>query len=194
MSRLRKARAEVDRALALSAAGPENERAYAEALSRRYVADPAAADKAALDRDYNAAMRELSRKYPDDLDAATLYAESGMNLRPWKLYSPDGTPSEGTDEIVAVLESVLKRDPSHPGANHYYIHAVEASRHPGARAAVGRAAGDAGAFGAGHLVHMPAHIYIRTGELRRGGEEPTRPPPTWTASTSARPARPGCTR
>ncbi len=166
--RLTKARAEVDRAIALSASGPANERAYVEALSVRYSADPAA-DKAKLARDYHAAMKALTAKYPDDLDAATLYAEAGMNLRPWKLWKPDGTPEEGTVEIVAVLESVLKRDPMHPGANHLYIHAVEASRHPE------RALPSAGRLEtlvpmAGHLVHMPAHIQMRTGDYR-GAEE-----------------------
>ncbi len=161
-NRLKKARAEVDKALALSSTGPENERAYVEALAKRYVADPASADKAALARDYNAAMRALSQKYPDDLDAATLYAESGMNLRPWKLYGADGTPAEGTEEIVAVLESVLKREPNHPGANHYYIHAVEASRHP-ERALPSAARLETLVPNAGHLVHMPSHVYIRTG-------------------------------
>ncbi|HEY4230588.1 MAG TPA: hypothetical protein VGO79_10470, partial [Thermoanaerobaculia bacterium] len=162
-TRLQRARAEVDRALALAlaAACPENERAYVDALSKRYAADPAA-DKAGLLRDYHAAMRELSKKYPDDLDAATLFAESGMNLRPWRLYKPDGTPEEGTEEIVAVLESVLKRDPSHPGANHYYIHAVEASRHP-ERALPSATRLETLVPSAGHLVHMPSHIYIRTG-------------------------------
>jgi tetratricopeptide (TPR) repeat protein len=160
--RLRKARAEVEKALALSKAGPENERAYAEALAKRYVADPASADKAALARDYNAAMRALSERYPDDLDAATLYAESGMNLRPWKLYDSEGRPAEGTEEIVAVLESVLRREPNHPGANHYYIHAVEASRHP-ERALASATRLETLVPNAGHLVHMPSHIYIRTG-------------------------------
>src|SRR6202022_3307004 len=70
------------------------------------------------------------RKYPDDLDAATLYAESAMDLRPWQLWSADGKPAEGTEEIVAVLESVLRRDPNHAGAIHYYIHTVEASPNP----------------------------------------------------------------
>jgi tetratricopeptide (TPR) repeat protein len=163
VNRLKKARAEVDKALALSqAGGPENERVYVEALAKRYVADPASADKAALAREYNAAMQALSQKYPDDLDAATLYAESGMNLRPWKLYGPDGTPAEGTEEIVAVLESVLKREPNHPGANHYYIHAVEASLHP-ERALPSAARLETLVPNAGHLVHMPSHIYIRTG-------------------------------
>ena len=160
--RLKKAHDEVEKALALSQSGPENERAYVQALAKRYVADPAAADKAALARDYHAAMQGLSQKYPDDLDAATLYAESGMNLRPWKLYRPDGTPEEGTEEIVAVLESVLRRDPNHPGANHYYIHAVEASRHP-ERALASAARLETLVPSAGHLVHMPSHIYMRTG-------------------------------
>jgi tetratricopeptide (TPR) repeat protein len=108
-------------------------------------------------------MREVYKKYPEDLDAATLFAESGMNLRPWKLYDRDGKPAPGTDEIVAVLESVLKRDPTHIGANHYYTHAVEASTHPEvALPSAQRLAGLAPA--SGHLVHMPAHIYIHTGD------------------------------
>ncbi|MFY9550131.1 MAG: hypothetical protein WAU32_03185 [Thermoanaerobaculia bacterium] len=161
--RLLKARAEVEKALALSEGGPENERAYAEALSKRYVADPANADKAQVARDYAAAMKALSVRYPDDLDAATIYAESLMNLTPWKLWKPDGTPGENTLEIVAVLESVLKRDPMHPGANHYYIHAVEASKQP-ERALPSAKRLETLVPAAGHLVHMPAHTYARTGD------------------------------
>ncbi len=161
--RLKKARAEVEKALALAAAAPDSERAYVEALATRYVADPAAADPARLSRDYAAAMKRLSASYPDDLDAATLYAESLMNLHPWKLWTPEGEPGEDTVEIVAVLESVLKRDPSHPGANHYYIHAVEASRSP-ERALPSAARLETLVPAAGHLVHMPAHIYMRTGD------------------------------
>jgi tetratricopeptide (TPR) repeat protein len=108
-------------------------------------------------------MRELVRQYPDDLDAATLYAESMMNLRPWKLWTADGRPAEGTEEIVATLESVLRRDPNHTGANHYYIHAVEASPNP-ERALASAARLGALAPAAGHLVHMPSHVYIRTGD------------------------------
>jgi tetratricopeptide (TPR) repeat protein len=159
--RLKKAREEVEKALALAAAAQDNERAYVEALSRRYVADPAA-DRAALARDYAAAMKALSAHYPDDLDAATLYAESLMNLNPWKLWTPDGKPGEDTVEIVAVLESVLKRDPSHPGANHYYIHAIEASPEP-EKALPSAARLETLVPSAGHLVHMPSHIYMRTG-------------------------------
>jgi tetratricopeptide (TPR) repeat protein len=161
--RLKKARAEVEKALVLSASGPDNERAYAEALSKRYVADPASSDKAQVARDYAAAMKALSAAYPDDLDAATMYAESLMNLTPWKLWKPDGTPGENTLEILAVLESVLKRDPLHPGANHYYIHAVEASKNP-ERALPSAKRLETLVPNAGHLVHMPAHTYVRTGD------------------------------
>lgn len=138
------------------------DRAYVAALSKRYSDDPKA-DLKKLAVDYKLAMGQLSKQYPDDLDAATLYAESAMDLRPWKLWTKDQKPEEGTQEIVAVLESVLKRDPNHLGANHFYIHAVEASAEPG------RALGSAQrlpviAPAAGHLVHMPAHVYIRTGD------------------------------
>lgn len=109
-------------------------------------------------------MRDLVKQFPDDLDAATLFAESGMNLHPWGLWHPDGSPELGTEEIVATLESVLRRDPNHMGAIHYYIHAVEASPNPErALAAANRLAALAPA--AGHLVHMPAHVYIRTGDF-----------------------------
>lgn len=149
-------------ALSLSAKAPENERAYIEALVKRYSIDPKA-DLKRLAVDYKNAMGELVKRYPDDLDAATLYAESAMNLRPWQLWSKDGRPAEGTEEIVSVLESVLRRDPDHIGAIHYYIHAVEASPHPErALAYVARLAQQVPA--AGHLVHMPAHIYVRTGD------------------------------
>jgi tetratricopeptide (TPR) repeat protein len=112
---------------------------------------------------YHDAMRELVKNYPDDLDAATLFAESGMDLHPWGLWHLDGTPADGTDEIVATLESVIKRDPNHLGAIHYYIHAVEASNTP-ERALAGANRLAALAPAAGHIVHMPAHIYIRTGD------------------------------
>jgi tetratricopeptide (TPR) repeat protein len=148
------------RALALKA--PANERAYIEALATRYSNDPKA-DLKKLALDYKNAMGELVKKYPDDLDAATLYAESAMDLRPWKLWSADGKPAEGTEEIVAVLESVLKRNPNHPGAIHYYIHAVEASPNPERALAYAPRLPQLMPM-AGHLVHMPAHIYERVGD------------------------------
>src|ERR1041385_1662731 len=119
----------MQKATALAARAPENERDYVRALAKRYSNDPKA-DLHQLSVDYKNAMGELMKRYPDDLDAATLYAESAMDLRPWKLWTSDGKPAEGTEEIVSVLESVLRRDPLHIGANHYYIHAVEASPHP----------------------------------------------------------------
>jgi tetratricopeptide (TPR) repeat protein len=151
----------VDRAKALSGGAPQIEKDYIAAIAKRFSADKQP-DYHQLDADYAGAMRELSRKYPDDLDAATLFADSLMNLRPWKLWNTDGTPAPGTEEIVATLESVLRRDPNHIGAMHLYIHAVEASPHPErALPYADRIAAEAPA--AGHLVHMPAHIYERTG-------------------------------
>jgi hypothetical protein len=152
----------LQKALSLSGSAPENERAYIRALAKRYSIAPGA-DLKKLAVDYRDAMRELASAYPDDLDAATLYAESAMDLRPWKLWTSDGKPAEGTEEIVLVLESVLRRNPNHIGANHYYIHAVEASTHP-ERAIPSADRLRAQVKAAGHLVHMPAHIYMRTGD------------------------------
>jgi tetratricopeptide (TPR) repeat protein len=150
------------KALLLAPKATESERAYIQALATRYSSDPKA-DLRKLDAEYAHAMRELAAHYPDDLDAATLYAESLMDLRPWKLWSLDGKPAEGTEEIVAVLESVLRRDPNHIGANHYYIHAVEASPHPEWALASARRL-ETLAPAAGHLLHMPAHTYMRVGD------------------------------
>jgi tetratricopeptide (TPR) repeat protein len=160
--RLKAAYEAAQKALSLAANASENERAFIEALSKRYSLAPGA-DLRKLAVDYKNAMGEISRRFPDDLDAATLYAESAMNLRPWQLWTSDGKPAEGTEEIVAVLESVLKRDPHHIGAIHYYIHAVEASRTP-ERALVYAPRLSTAVPAAGHLVHMPAHIYMRTGD------------------------------
>jgi tetratricopeptide (TPR) repeat protein len=152
----------VQKALSLAAQAPENERAYVEALAKRYSIDPRAELKK-LAREYASAMGELSRRYPDDLDAATLYAESLMDLNPWRLWTNAGQPAPGTEEIIALLESVLRRDPNHIGANHYYIHAVEPSPHP-ERALPSAHRLEALVPGAGHLAHMPGHIYMRTGD------------------------------
>jgi len=160
--RAKQANAAIAQALALSKSGPEAERAYVEAMAIRFPTD-AKPDRAALARKYADAMRDLSRRYPDDLDAATLYAESLMNLRAWKLWSLDGKPADRTQDIVAVLESVLARDPNHLGANHYYIHTVEASPTPG-RALPSAVRLGTLAPAAGHLTHMPAHIYARVGD------------------------------
>jgi tetratricopeptide (TPR) repeat protein len=152
----------VERAVDLSAEASPSEQAYIQAMAKRFPADPNTDLKKAAE-DYRDAMRQVVSQFPDDLDAATLFAESGMNLHPWGLWHQDGTPEAGTEEIVATLESVLKRDPNHLGAIHYYIHTVEASNNP-ERALAGANKLAALAPGAGHIVHMPAHIYIRTGD------------------------------
>ena len=149
------------KALSLSERSPESERAYVAALRKRYSNDPKA-DVTALAVSYKDAMRDLVRQYPDDLDAATLYAESLMDLHPWQLWAADGTPTEGTIEIINVLEAVLARDPNHVGANHYYVHATEASLTP-ERALASAKRLETLVPAAGHLVHMPAHTYMRTG-------------------------------
>ncbi len=152
----------IQKASDLSESASPSEKAYIQAMAKRFPADPKT-DRHQAAQEYRDAMREVVKNFPDDLDAATLFAESGMNLHPWGLWHVDGTPEEGTEEVVATLESVLKRDPDHMGAVHYYIHAVEASRSPQrALAAANKLA--AMAPSAGHLVHMPAHVYIRTGD------------------------------
>jgi tetratricopeptide (TPR) repeat protein len=156
------AHAALRKALRLADRAPAPERDYLRALAQRYSADPKA-DRLRLATAYKEAMAALARRYPDDLDAATLYAESAMNLRPWKLWGPDGKPAPGTAEILAVLEGVLRRNPDHPGANHYYIHAIEASPHPERGLPCARRLDDL-VPAAGHLLHMPAHIYFRVGD------------------------------
>jgi tetratricopeptide (TPR) repeat protein len=152
----------IQKAVDLSTNASPAEQAYIQAMALRFPADPKADRRQAAEA-YHDAMREVSKKFPDDLDAATLFAESGMNLNPWGLWLVDGSPREGTNEIVATLESVMRRDPNHLGAIHYYIHATEASANPD-RALAGANKLAALAPGAGHIVHMPAHVYIRTGD------------------------------
>jgi tetratricopeptide (TPR) repeat protein len=146
-----------------SPAGPKispKEQALIRALASRYAADPPE-DRAALDAAYARRMGEVARQYPDDLEAATLYAESLMDLSPWNYWTEEGKPRTDTPMILAQLERVLAGNPNHPGANHFYIHAVEAVQPERAVAAAERLAGLMP--GAGHVVHMPGHIYIRVG-------------------------------
>ena len=137
------------------------EQALIEALARRY-AEHEPDDRSSLDQAYADAMRAVWKKYADDPDVGSLFAESMMDLRPWNQWTADGKPAPGTDEILATLETVLKNTPQHPFANHLYIHAVEASPHPE------RAIAAADRLrvlqpGIAHDVHMPSHIYIRVG-------------------------------
>jgi len=160
--RYKRAHEAVQKAVDLSSGASLSEQAYIQAMAKRFPPDPNSDLRKAAE-DYRTAMRQVAEQFPDDLDAATLFAEAGMNLHPWGLWHQDGTPEEGTAEIVSTLESVLKRDPNHLGAIHYYIHSVEASSDPG-RALAGANKLASLAPGAGHIVHMPAHIYIRTGD------------------------------
>jgi tetratricopeptide (TPR) repeat protein len=153
-------------ALAVRAAGLADsarpaDQALIQALQKRYV-DPAPEDRRTLDRSYADAMAAVVAQFPDDDDAATLYAEALMDLSPWAYWNADGTPAEFTPTLVGELERVRARNPHHIGAMHYYIHAVEASPAP-QRAEPHADALAALAPGSGHLVHMPAHIYIRVG-------------------------------
>ena len=154
----------IAKAKALASGVSAAERAYIEALAVRYSADPAVS-RAALDTAYAKAMSALSKRYPADVDARVLYAESMMDLNPWNQWTHEGAANPGTLEIVATLEAALNQHPEHPGANHFYIHAVEASPHP-ERALPAAERLKTLVPGAGHLVHMPSHIYARTGQFK----------------------------
>jgi len=150
----------IRKAVALKNTVSEREQAYIDALAKRYSGEEKP-NRSALDRAYAAAMRELHDRYPDDLDAAALYAEAEMNLRPWNYWTRDMQPYPETTQILSVLESVMARNPNHPGAIHLYIHSVEYARPELAEAGAERLRKLAP--GAGHLVHMPSHIFRRIG-------------------------------
>ena len=151
------------KALKYSASATPGERAYIEALAKRYSSDPAA-NRAPLDSAWANAIGEVSRRFPADDDAAALYGEALMDLRPWNYWTNGGRPkAPSTLEALRVLEPVVKRNPNHPGACHYYIHAIEASNEASKALACAERLGST-MPGAGHLVHMPTHIYIRLGQ------------------------------
>lgn len=154
------------KAIELAPKVSEKERALIRALELRYMQE-APADRAPLDRAYAEAMRDVARKYPADADIQSLFAESLMDLSPWNYWKPDGEPQPGTPELLRVLEATLASAPNHPLAHHLYIHAVEASKDPGRATPSADRLRDL-APGAGHLVHMPSHIYIRTGRYADG--------------------------
>ena len=156
-----KAYAAIQRAVALKDGVSEVERDYIEALAVRYNGDPST-PREPLDEAYVASMRELHRKYPADDDAASLFAESMMNTMPWDYWLDPENPKPLTVEVINALETVLARTPEHPLAIHLYIHAVEASSRPGRAEAPADLLTDL-VPGAGHLVHMPSHIYWRVG-------------------------------
>jgi len=170
-SRAQVARDALEQATALATATTPVEQALIAALAARYPnaqpLDPS--NEAPILTAYATAMRDTAARFPDDSDVQTLTAEALMNVNAWKLWSPDGAPTQGTQEIVTRLQSVLARDPQHPGANHYYIHTMEASPHP--EAAVTSAERLPGMMpAAGHLEHMPAHIVQRVGRYADAAE------------------------
>ncbi|HET6777682.1 MAG TPA: hypothetical protein VFH26_02220 [Gemmatimonadales bacterium] len=153
----------VQKALKYSSGVSPEERAYIEALARRYSPEPSA-NRAPLDSAWAKAIGDVSRRYPADDDAAALYGEALMDLRPWNYWTNGGSPkAPSTLEAVRALEPVVKRNPDHPGACHFYIHAIEASNDAAKALACAERLGTL-MPGAGHLVHMPTHIYIRLGK------------------------------
>ncbi|HEX5624639.1 MAG TPA: hypothetical protein VFX48_01375, partial [Saprospiraceae bacterium] len=153
----------IQKAIAFSGRATQKEKDMIHALARRYVKEPLEI-RSHLDSAYSQAMKELHVKYPDDPEIAALYAESVMDLHPWDLWDKAGQPKPWTPEIIAILEKLLKTYPEHPGVNHFYIHAVEASFDPHRGLASAKRFDDGLIPAAGHLVHMPSHIYIRTGD------------------------------
>ena len=160
--------AAIQKAVALRDNVSEAERDYIDALATRYNGDPST-DREPLDQAYVDAMRELHHKYPDDDDAASLFAESMMNTMPWDYWLDPESPKPLTEEVLAALEGVLERNPEHPLAIHLYIHAVEASSQPNRAEAPADTLRDL-VPGAGHLVHMPSHIYWRVGRYADASE------------------------
>ncbi len=153
----------IQTAVQLSNHASDQERAYIAALAQRYAPEPDA-DRAALDLAYADAMRQVAQRYPDDPDAVTLFAEALMDTTPWDYWEENGEPNSAGAEIIATLESVLRRSPYHPGALHFYIHAVEAGRPELAANVADRLR--LLRINTGHLIHMPAHIYVRVGRYQ----------------------------
>lgn len=158
----------VQKAVALAPNVLEAERAYIDALSKRYAAEPGES-RTARDQAYADAMREVAQKYRKDTDAASLFAEALMDLQPWDYWTYEGEAKGNTEEIVETLEAVLDKNKNHPGACHYYIHAVEASFEPERALPCAKRLAKL-MPGAGHLVHMPAHVYTRVGMYKEAEE------------------------
>ncbi len=152
----------IQKALALKSKLTELEKAMIDAMATRYI-EEFKPDRADLDKAFAVAMRDVTRRFPDDMDAQTIFAEALMDTMPWDYWLKDRSPKPETEEAFAALRTVLKRNPDHPGATHYYIHAVEAGPNP----ELGLPSADRLmhiAPQAGHLVHMPSHIYMRVGQ------------------------------
>lgn len=157
----------IQKAMSLLEFASEKEKDLIQALSRRYSQDTSLQDRSQLDSAYADAMRELVKKYPEDPHIRTFFAEALMVIHAWDYWHSDGRPKEWTPEILATLEAGLKHHSRHAGLIHYYIHATEASKNPGRAEQYADTLRDL-VPGAGHLVHMPSHIYIRVGRYQDG--------------------------
>lgn len=157
----------IQKAVSLKNYASELEKDLIDALATRYSTDESLSDRNELDVEYAIAMKTVADKYPGDPNVLTLYASSLMNLHPWDFWNGDGSPKSWTPEILNVLETGLAAHPEHAGLIHYYIHAVEASKNPGRAMASADVLADL-VPGSGHIVHMPSHIYIRTGRYHEG--------------------------
>ncbi len=155
------------KAVQFSTAATELEKKLVQTLTVRYTADSSDVNRKKLNQDYTAAMKALYEQFPDQPDVAALYADAMMLEHPWDLWNIDGTPKPWTPLIREVLEKLLAKTPNNPGANHYYIHVMEPS--PFASKAV-PSADRLGKLtpGLSHTVHMPSHIYLRTGQYEKG--------------------------
>ena len=158
----------IQTAMRVAAAASERERALVGALALRFAAD-GGGDRTALDRAYASAMARVAAAYPADPDVQTFHADAVMNTMPWDYWQKDGSAKPETRRVLQTLEGVIAAHPKHPGAHHYYIHAIEASNDPD------RALSSADVLGslmpgAGHIVHMPAHIYLRVGRYADAAE------------------------
>ncbi|MEW4925559.1 hypothetical protein [Algibacter sp. 2305UL17-15] len=157
----------IQKAKSLSNNCTEKEKEFINAMTLRYAPEPPE-DRSPLDISYSKALKKLYDTYPNDTEISSLYAESIMNLHPWDLYDKAGKPKPWTPEIVSLLEKLIKQNPNHPGAHHFYIHAVEASSTPERSYISAKAFDDGLVSGSGHLLHMPSHTYIRTGDYHKG--------------------------
>lgn len=157
----------IQKAVALSDKVTPKEKVLINAMALRYTPE-APADRRSLDSAYMVAMKQAHLQFPDDVDIAALYAESLMDMHPWDLWNRDGTPKPWTPEILKAIEVSIRINPRHPGGHHYYIHALEASPYPEKALASAKVFDDGLVSHAGHLVHMPSHIYINTGDYHLG--------------------------
>jgi tetratricopeptide (TPR) repeat protein len=157
----------IEKAKTLIDNATEKEKNFIDVMAKRYTPEPPE-DRSQLDINYSKALKELYKVYPDDSEISALYVESMMNLHPWDLYDKEGHAKPWTPEIVNLLELLIKKNPNHPGAHHFYIHAVEASSTPERSDGSAQVFDDGLVPGSGHLLHMPSHTYIRTGAYHKG--------------------------